>query len=417
MSIPFEARLVDLANLIVVKGANLVLTTVLFAIISLDMGSGAFADFGYWWSISIMVGGVLLGGLSSALIRTAAMHGSLHHLSKPLLRTAVGGLALAAAAAFVMVALPRQAAFIHLLLAAATFGVAVQAQAAVFALLRAVEATRTNVLASAIVVIVVPLCILALLGPSPSLTNVLWDLTIAFALGSAVALLAARKQLAHLFTPTSRDHRSTAFVANASSFTVVNIWAYAMVNVDFTIFRLIGTPGDFAMMATAKIFFERFILPALLVFGGAISIRILRHPEGAQSASAKLEARFTPLHLAVSIILVLTLCLAYEFFVRVVRGDTSSVPWQWVAIAAVGYLLYTVNGILFDVLVLRRSLPGVLTYVISFLIFGSALQALAISTLGVPGWALGWLAFNAVVAFVLARQGLRLRAVGWTSPA
>jgi hypothetical protein len=61
----------------------------------------------------------------------------------------------------------------------------------------------------------------------------------------------------------------------------------------------------------------------------------------------------------------------------------------------------------------RRSLVAVVTHVAAFLLFGGALQSVAIRGFGVPGWALGWLVFNTVVAVVLAREGLQLRLIGW----
>ncbi len=141
---------------------------------------------------------------------------------------------------------------------------------------------------------------------------------------------------------------------------------------------------------------------------------MLRHPHGHGNVSARLEVRLSPLLAASAPAVVFILTMAYWAFAHGIRGDVTTIPLVWVACAAAGYLLYAVNGILFDVLVLRRSLLVVALHVTAFLAIGTIVQVVAISAVGVPGWALGWLVFNAVVAYALAREGLQLRFVGWT---
>ncbi len=218
-----------------------------------------------------MIGGVLLGGLSSALVRVAAAHGSLRHLFVPLRHAALALLVLAAAITLSMFALPQWATMGFLIGAVALFGLAVQTQTAILTLLRAAEATLTNAVASLSIVLLVPLALHLMLGADRTLTGMFLFLACAFAIGTLLALICARYQLRTLFADTPKQAPGlTQFLANASSFTAVNVFSYAIVNIDFTLFRLIGSPQDFALMATGKIFFERFVLPALMVFAGAI---------------------------------------------------------------------------------------------------------------------------------------------------
>ena len=416
MSIPLHARLVDLANLVIAKGSNFLLTLLLFALLSRGMDSPAFGEFGYWWSIALMIGGVLLGGLSSALVRVAAVHGSLRHLAVPLRRASVAllGLALLVTLALAILAPPEHADLALLLAAVALFGLAVQGQTAVLALLRAAEATRANAIASVLIVLLVPLALHLTLGSERALPWVFFLLAVAFAVGTLVALVCARRRLGHLLAPPAGAVPDVAgFLGNASSFTAVNVFSYAVVNVDFTLFRLIGTPADFALMATGKVFFERFVVPALMVFAGAVSLRVLRHPRVPGGVAARIEADVGPRTLGAMLALIGLLALAYWVFAHAVRGDATSIALPWVASAAAGYLLFALNGILFDVLVVRRSLTAVVAHVGVFLLLACAIQAVAIRSFGVPGWAIGWLLFNAAVLMVLAREGLRLRMVGW----
>lgn len=415
MSIPVLPRLVDLTNLVIAKGANFLLTAVLFALLACGMDSQAFADFGYWWSIALMIGGILLGGLSSSLIRVAATAHTLHHLRRPLRAAGVGLVGLAAMLGLVAWAEAGWRSQILLLGALALFGLAVQAQNAVVALLRAAEATRANLLASLLILLLVPTSLHLMIGGNRSLTPVFYGLAAAFILGTFAALAMARRPIGHLFTRREDPAQGSlaGFLTSAASFTTVNVFSYTIVNADFTLFRLIGTPGDFAVMSTGKIFFERFILPVLLVLAGAISLRVLRHPQAEGGARPRLTAQLSPLLLAGMLVAVVVLAAGYWFFATVIRGDAAVLPHAWALCAAAGYLLYAANGVMFDVLVVRRSLPTVMGHVAGFLLLGTLVQAAAIHSFGLAGWAGGWLLFNAIVAMVLAREGLQLSLTGW----
>jgi O-antigen/teichoic acid export membrane protein len=416
MSIPLEARLVDLVNLVVAKGSNFILTVLLFALISRGMDSRAFGEFGYWWSVALMIGGVLLGGFSSALIRAAAQYGSLRHLGTPLGAMALGLPLLACACALVLYLLPQHAALLLLLAVVALFGVTVQIQTAVLSLLRAAEATRANAIASALIVLSIPAVLYFVLGVNFSLIWVFGWLAAAFLFGTLMAVLSARVALKHFASHPGEGIGESGtpavgrFFANASSFTAINIFSYAVVNVDFTLFRLIGSSEDFALMATAKIFFERFVVPVLMVFAGAVSLRVLRFQSRPGEPQPRLELKVRPLMWMAVPCVVLLLTAAYWIFVHWIRHDTAAIAPGWVVCASLGYLLYAVNGILLDVLVVQRSLKVVVAHVAGFLVTGCAIQAMAISQFGVPGWAIGWLLFNLLVALLLAREGLSLHA-------
>lgn len=411
MSIPLIARRIDLANLVIAKGSNFILTVLLFALISRDMDARAFGEFGYWWSIAIMIGGILLGGFSSALVRAVAMHGSLQHLLGPLLWATCSLLALCCVIGTVYLWLPQHSALIMLLAFLGFFGILVQVQAAILALLRAAEATRAHIVACVIIVVLIPSWLYLYIGDALSLVQVFGLLAVAFAFSTFCVLLIASRTLGYLSGSTAAGKEQASSVSefffNTFSFTVINIFTYSAINVDFTLFRLIGTAAEFEMMATAKIFFERFLMPILMVFAGAISLRVLRYqgPVDGAILQIRMLGGFI-MWLCTSAIVMLLLTMAYWVFVYFFRNEPNTIPLGWVVCACAGYLLYAVNGILLDVLVVRRSLTAVITHVAGFLTFGFAVQAFAISSFGLPGWAVGWLVFNLFVGGFLAREGL-----------
>lgn len=410
MSIPLKARLVDLANLIVAKGSNFLLTVVLFALIAHGMDSRAFGEFGYWWSIGIMIGGVLLGGLSSALVRVAAVHGSMRHLSRPLRHAGFGVFTLAVVWSGVAWALPQFSPLALLLAAVALFGLTVQALTAVLALLRAAEASQTNAVVSAAVVVIIPATVSLWMKSEIELSSVFFGLACAFALGAVAAAAISRKILGPLCKLDGGSSAGVgAFMKSMSSFTAVNVFSYAVVNIDFTLFRMIGTPDDFVIMASAKVFFERFVVPLLMVFAGAISLGVLRHPHQSDKSDLKFHAHIDYRFWVGALAAVLILVVAYRFFTQAIRADGVAMALPWVACASTGYLLYAVNGVMLDVLVVQYSFLTVVKHIVGFLMLSCMVQGFAIAAFGVPGWALGWLGFNIAVTAVLSRTCIRLQ--------
>lgn len=413
MSIPLKIGIFDLVNLIVAKGTNFLLTMLLFALVSKGMDSRSFGEFGYWWSVSIMIGGTLVGGLSSALVRVAAVHSSLRHLSLALRHTVIGLLVLAAAWTAAILVLPEQTGPLLLFAAIALFGLTVQAQTAILALLRAIEATRANFIVSLLTLLLVPSTLYVLLGVERELPKIFYALACSFGLSTIAAMISARRPLAQLLAGRKGTPPSVmGFLNNASSFTAVSLFSYAIVNIDFTLFRIIGTPTDFATMATGKIFFERFIVPALMIFSGVVSLRVLRHPNEIGSPQVRLDVHIGILSWIGALAMVALLTIAYWVFAHLMRGDEHTIPLLWVACASAGYLLYAFNGILLDVLVIQRPLATVLAYMTGLMLLGGVVQALAIKHLGLPGWAIGWLVLNFIVTAVLARNGLRVCKLG-----
>jgi hypothetical protein len=127
----------------------------------------------------------------------------------------------------------------------------------------------------------------------------------------------------------------------------------------------------------------------------------------------RLVIRFSPLLFFAATVTVLALVGAYWVFTNFIRETMAMVPLLWALCAAIGYLIYAVNAVLFDLLVVRKPFAIVVMHVALFMLTHALLQAAAISSFGVPGWAVGWLLFNLLVMLALAREGVELRAAGW----
>ncbi len=417
MSIPLRARGIDLANLVVGKASNFLLTVIIFAMASHGMDAIAFGSFGYWWSIGLMVGGVFLGGMSSAAVRTVVLSSSLRPVIRLSMQLVVAvmltGLLVAVAAVQTGVAGFDQVVLVGVVSA---FGISVMLQSVLFGLLRALEASRSNTIASVVVVLLVPGAAWLLSGPNPGLLRLFGALMAAFAIGTVACIVIAWPIIRGLLQRASQEeYKGRRIVRDALAFTAINIFSYAAVNVDFTLIKWLGTQDEFALLASGKVYFERFVLPALMVFAGAISLRVLRHTHDESVGPARIEARLSLSFVIFALFIVSAVASGYWVFVELIRHDVRQLQWVSVIAASVGYLLFSFNAVLFDLYVLRVRIRAALIHVFAFAVLGGTVQWLAFVTFRVPGWALGWLAFNLVVTIFLAFECMHMK-VGRNAP-
>jgi hypothetical protein len=411
MSIPLRARGIDLLNLVVGKGSNFLLTVILFSMASYEMDPIKFSDFGYWWSIGIMVGGVFLGGMSSAAVRNVAITSSLR-LSFRVSKWLIAIVMLSGLLLSVLLVLTGVAELAQVLLVAAVsmFGICVMLQGVVFGLLRALEATRFNTIASAAVVILVPGITLLLAGSTPDFSRLFGALAVAFLIGTVVCVFIAWPTFRYLLNrDLSEKYDSRRIVRDTLAFTALNIFSYAAVNVDFTLIKFFGTQDEFVLLASGKVYFERFVLPVLMVFAGAVSLRVLRHTQHGAGGDARIEAKFSFSFAVSALLLVTAMASGYWVFSALLSHDLRQLSWMSAIAASIGYLLFAFNAVLLDVLVLRVRIRTVLVYVFAFVILGGTVQLMAFMTFRVSGWSLGWLAFNTVVTVFLALECLHLK--------
>lgn len=405
MSMNFRARWTDLVNLVVAKGANFILTSILFYLMSRGMSANEFAEFGYWWSMALMVGGMTFGGVASASIRALAVHGSLAHLRTVLIRVACFLLLFLGTALGIGALFQTYVQVVRLGVVIALFGISVQALTWIFSLMRAMEKTRANVLASIISIGLIPALTLLIVSSKRDVAHVFGVLASGFLLTALVLIMVFRESLGVIWkTADKRTLGGHGFSSNVVLFTLINVFSYATVNMDFTMFRWLGADTEFQLFANSKIYFERFILPLMLVFSGAVSLKVLRHSDAHDGRGVRMVlGRWTYLMGAV-LTVALVVILGYYVFFRFVRHESQELEVIWVGLATLGYIFYAANGILFDVLVVQSRMASVLCHVMAFLVLALIIQWVAIARFSVAGWAVGWFFFNFLVLVLLAHQ-------------
>jgi O-antigen/teichoic acid export membrane protein len=409
MSISLTFKISDIANLILARGSNFLVTLFIFGLISRELSAHDYAEFGYFWSLSLMIGGVSLGGLSSAVITSVLTHRSLGQLSRVLRFVFYIAIIFSIGIIFLSCMFPGYENILMLLLSLTLLGFSIQLQTTVLALLRAAELTSSNFYASLILPFLIPFFYFAI-KETRSLPIVFFTLSAAFLLSTIVVLILSYHSMKFLYCKKNvpANVNDFKFIKNLKSFTFVNIFSYAITNIDFTIFKVLSSPLDFQTMAASKIFFDRFILPILFVIAGAISLHVIRKSATSDLIMAKLEVEVH--RLIAPIVICATLFIAFLFWIYSNKflHSANTVPLTMIVYLTLGYILYAFNGILFDVLVVQHSFKKVAIYVSFFVVLAIVLQATAIITFGLSGWCIAWFIFNLLATLALAPQTLKI---------
>jgi hypothetical protein len=409
MNIPLRARLIDIANLVVSKGANFAATVAVFGLVAHHVTPATFAQFGYWWSVALLFGGGLLGGLSSATIRAVARFGSLRQ-ERRLLPWAVGGAAVIALAAMgVVFGLTGRPEAAFLTAGVCAFGVVVQLQSATSGLLRAVEASAANVFASIAMFVVIPSTVMAALLVRGDLPILFLALSLGFVLATAATVVIGRHTLAPLVTRDGTPAPPSEFFWATMAFSLANVFSYGLTNLDFTLLKILVSADAFTLVGQSKVFFDRFALPIMLIAAGAVSLNVLRHSGERQGAEPRLQINRSGYALAVAGGVWLALIVGYYAFALVVSRGSAPLPFVQVACIAFGYVVYAANSVLIDLLIIKRRVAVVGAYLLSLFVTAIAVEGALIWAAGVAGWVIGWPIMNLMAFALLARIGLHVR--------
>ena len=404
-------RGVDFINISIGKIANFLTTASVFYLVSGRTDSNEFSLFGYWWSIGTMIGGMLLGGIASAAVREIAVARTFNLVLTFLIKALVTN---TIAIAFIILAI-KYTAIISIEkamfgVAVIGFGVILLLQNITFSLLRAIQDVRSNCIGSLIVAFQVPATVWIMMDKSPKVFHLFKVLTVAFGVGTIIAVVIAWRSIRGFAVSSDRSlYKVADFRADALSFTAINFLSYSSINVDFTLMKIFSTESEFATVASGKIYFERFILPILTLFASVISLRVLRHENRWFKNINAIGLTHLKNTVIVVVIIVCLLSFSYYVFHRIIRSDSPNIGLIWVSVASLGYLLFAVNGVLFDLLVVSKNTQSVLIHVIGFVVLGAVIQWSSFASFRVPGWAIGWALFNGIITVMLAPKYFRLK--------
>lgn len=356
----------------------------------------------------MMVGGILLGGIGSAAVREIAVARTLNLVLRFAVKT-IAAIILFVASLSILVKITKIISTENLLLGIAVigFGLSVLLQNVTFSVLRTIQDVRSNCIASLMVVFQVPTTVWILMGKSPKVLQLFPVLTVAFGVGTLLAIAIAWRSVREFAVGSSRSsYTASDFGSDVLSFTAINFLSYSAINVDFTLIKILSTKSEFATVASGKIYFERFILPILTLFASVVSLRVLRNKSRWFDKKNVLESNEFKTLILTSLFLVCLLPFGYKIFHASMGSESPNIRLVWIGIASFGYLLFAFNAILFDLLVVSENAQSVLIHVIIFVLLGAVIQWSTFVCFRIPGWAAGWTIFNGIITARLAPRYL-----------
>lgn len=380
----------DFLNLLIVKGANFSLVATIFFLVRIEVDTAAFIDFGFYWGLALMIGGVLFGGLGSTLVRLVSVSGSIQSI---VYHPGVKTVSLVFCAIFLVnIFFAIQAADIvgSMLVSMIGLGAIIQLHLAIMSILRAVKATKyLFVCASAMFILVTGLFLLTQ-GLSDSVSLILRRLLYAYFISAIVLCFVLRFLLnSSLVNAGERTVvEINRFKDSYVSFTLINIFSYAFVMIDFHILRALLDTDVLSGAGVAKIYFDRFVIPLLSLVTGVVSLNILRAKTdslvGNKSFTIKYD--FNEKKAAILILLLPLILLGYYAFSAYGDSGVSSLGYIQAALVLVGYFCFSLNGVFFDVFVIRYNYSAIFIGVLVYLSVSYLSYYFAISIFGLAGW-------------------------------
>lgn len=380
----------DFLNLLIVKGANFSLVATIFFLVRIEVDTAAFIDFGFYWGLALMIGGVLFGGLSSTLVRLVSVSGTIQSI---VYHPGVKTVSLVFCAIFLVnIFFAIQSAdFVgSMLVSMIGLGAIIQLHLAIMSILRAVKATKyLFVCASAMFILVIGLFLLTQ-GLSDSVSLILRRLLYAYFISAIVLSFVLRLLLKSSFVNADEGTvvEINRFKDSYVSFTLINIFSYAFVMIDFHILRALLDADVLSGAGVAKIYFDRFVIPLLSLVTGVVSLNILRAKTDSLVGNKSFTIKYdlNKKKTAILIPLLPLILLGYYAFSSYGDSGVSSLGHIQAALVLVGYFCFSINAVFFDVFVIRYNSSAIFIGILVYLFVSYLSYYFAISIFGLTGW-------------------------------
>lgn len=398
----------DLVNTVIVKGCNFLLVFLIFLIARTGLDSNIFIDFGFYWSVSLLIGGILLGGASSAFVRFIGVSGSFKSFFNEVSVRLSLMLLFISVLLSLLVSRGSVLSGYSLYFQLFAFGLIMQMQMAVITLMRALNSMLEVTVTSSIMLVVSPLFFFIMFDEvKGDLSDIFSTLVTSFIFSFFLIIGVCYKQINKLYQADHEKHIQSLtvsqFLAAYYSFTAINIFSYSFTTMDFYILREIKIEGLLEIAGTAKIYFDRFVTPTLSVFAATMSIGILRTKSKYVVGNRDIEIDIKPSLFSMTKFIALGLVCAAGYFLFVSLGNGVSTPLNIGAALVItsGYIIYVINSVLFDVMVLKHNARFLIISVTIFLICAFPINYFSIRLFGLAGWVFYWPLMNLVVLLFL----------------
>lgn len=397
-------KLIDIVNLFISRGANFILMLALFGALRSTGDISLVAQFGFYWGLSLALGGLLFSGTFAAMIRVLAVRNSLRLLAKYIPYIGGAAVAIFALSGVLYLAMPTWQAGLYLIGLICGTGILLQTYLGIVVILRVLENTKWNfIVALGSVLIMAPIMYYSVSGAT-TINSAFERIFCVLLVANILFYILTYRVIGPAITQPDQDTPlAQSFMHIVLSFACLNIWGYCFLLVDYTALNWAWSVENFEQVSLIKIYFERFVIPLLYTVSGAVTIRILRHGSDGEDTIKKATLRLTPQIGAILGIFVVGLSLIFWVVYRPLFPSISTQSSWVIPVLAMAYLLYVLNAVLLDLTVVRKNLRYTAACVAGLLLMTCTLIITISLFESITLWAVGFLTANAVSSYILIK--------------
>ncbi len=173
-----------------------------------------------------------------------------------------------------------------------------------------------------------------------------------------------------------------------------------MIALDFVILERVLNKTQFDIFGGAKIYLDRFLIPFLSVIVGTITINFLRHESSSSTGNAYIALSKPGLKEIAALITLLSFGLVGYYIFNIIF-QLVEIPQEIIFLLIFGYMLFSLNSIYLDLIIIKYSLYFTAMILAGFFIFYLCLIYSFIILLGPQGWAIAFLLANLLTFIAL----------------
>tara|TARA_B100000575_G_scaffold294067_1_gene307834 strand:+ start:9238 stop:10491 length:1254 start_codon:yes stop_codon:yes gene_type:complete len=402
----FKVDKVDFLNLVSFKAFNFLIVLILFTSVRNNFGDQDFIDFGYYWNISLMLAGIIFGGISATILRILNVSGGVRSLvDSKILKVFIAMNVLIGVAILSIFFLKPSLEKIYLFLLFA-FGLFFQIQTLLITIMRIKKYSLKMHASSIISVIFVLGCFYYLLNIDNDTNQLFLNLVISYMCSLIIIIIFLRGSLYDLYSSSDENSLNLVDFKNSYiTYTAINTFSYVYLTIDFYLLRELLSEDQLMVAGSTKIYFDRFIIPFLTIISGLFSLNVYRIKSKSIVGNEKIDINFSfrKEYLLLVPLFIVLIAAVYLF----IYAKDPLMSFFQITIISLSYICFNINGVLLDGVALVRR-PRILILAVStMLVLSYLIFYYLIKSLGINGWIAAMCIMNilgVLLFYILAKK-------------
>ena len=394
----FKIDKTDFFNLISFKLLNFIVVISIFFYVRNNFNNQDFVDFGYYWNISLMLAGVLFGGLSATIIRILNVKGGIKSLvDTNILKLLILFNIIIAFSVVLIAFISSDFKKIYLFLLF-SFGLFFQIQTLLITVMRVKKYSLKMNVSAIISVIVVLSCFYILTNLEDSTEKLFFNLVISYLISLICIIIFLKRTLIELYDDNEKNLDFKEYKDSYITYTAINIFTYVYLTIDFYLLRELLPEEEMILAGSTKIYFDRFIIPFLTIISGVFSLNVYRTKSNSIVGNEEININFSVNRKYFTLIplIVFISCFAYFY----IYNEDQSINFVQILVLTICYIIFNINGVLLDGVAIKQK-PLILICIVIFFLLGSYITYfILIGAFNFNGWIIGMGCLN-IFGFLL----------------